>query len=136
MTCKHSFQGNYSGDVIVKYEIIKEGGGDKAFIRGNEDWIPICSDMETHGEIQIYDLRASCSMYLPNWMNGRRKSFIWNFKTKEVYFQSLSKVWNDQAKLMDWQWRYSVGKVGAEDWEVLKGWEIDGVIYDKKGCVS
>ena len=53
--------------------------------------------METHGAIQINDFVASCSMYLPNWMNGRRKSFIWNFKTKEMHFQILSRVFNSET---------------------------------------
>ena len=109
MTCKHSFQGNYNGDVLLKYEKNAEGGLDKAYIRGKEGWLQICTDMETHGAIQINDFVASCSMYLPNWMNGRRKSFIWNFKTKEMHFQILSRVFNSETDTKEWQWRYSIG---------------------------
>tara|TARA_B100000700_G_scaffold294170_1_gene355912 strand:- start:473 stop:757 length:285 start_codon:yes stop_codon:yes gene_type:complete len=92
--------------------------------------------METHGTIQINDFVASCSMYLPNWMNGRRKSFIWNFKTKEMHYQILSRIFNSETDTKEWQWRYSVGEVGSKQWKVISGWESVGVIYNKKKCRS
>ena len=136
MNCKHSFQGNYNGDVLLKYDRNTEGGLDKAYIRVKDGWLQICTDMETHGAIQINDFVASCSMYLPNWMNGRRKSFIWNFKTKEMHFQILSRVFNSETDTKEWQWRYSIGEVGSKQWKVISGWESAGVIYNKKKCRS
>ena len=136
MTCKHSFQGNYNGDVLLKYEKNAEGGLDKAYIRGRKGWLQICSDMETHGTIKIHDFVVSCSMYLPNWMNGRRKSFIWNFKTKEMNFQILSKVINSKTETKEWQWRYSIGEIGSKQWKVISGWESADIIYNKRSCRS
>ena len=85
MTCNHSFQGNYSGgDVLLKYED-NSLSNDKAYILGKigeKKWLEICTDVNIHGKIRVGDLTASCSIYLANWMDGRRKNFVWNFKTK------------------------------------------------------
>ena len=75
-------------------------------------------------------------MYLPNWMNGRRKSFIWNFKTKEMNFQILSNVLNSETETKEWQWRYSIGEIGSKQWKVISGWESAGIIYNKRRCRS
>tara|TARA_B100000700_G_C14495868_1_gene601772 strand:- start:30 stop:539 length:510 start_codon:yes stop_codon:yes gene_type:complete len=134
MTCRHSFQGNYSGgDVLLKYEN-KVFGRDKAYIKGNGKWIEICTDVETHGDIQIGDFSASCSIYLANWMNGKRKNFIWDFKTKELHFQTLWKMINPETNKKEWRWGFSVGQVGSSDWKVINGWESEGVRYNKRNC--
>ena len=92
MTCKHSFQGNYSGgDVLLKYET-NVPSHDKAYIMGKSNWIEICTDVNTHGKVRVENFIVNCSIYLANWMDNRRKDFIWNFKTKELYLQTLSKI--------------------------------------------
>ena len=134
MTCQHSFQGNYSGgQVLLKYEynFLTE---DKAFIQNKGEWTAICSDMETHGMISINNFIASCSIYFPNWMNQRRRDFIWDFKAKELYVQTLSKILNPDTNEKEWQWRYSVGELFTDDWKVINVWESNGIEYKKKKC--
>ena len=134
MTCKHSFQGNYSGgDVLLKYKENKFSQ-DKAYIFAKNEWIELCSDVETHGKIYVDDLVVSCSIYLPNWMNQRRKNFIWNFRDKELQVQTLSKLFNPQTGNQEWQSSYSVGKLFTKTWLVIKSWESDGIKYTKSSC--
>ena len=134
MYCEHSFQGNYSGGKrLLKYETLWSGI-DKAYIASADGWIELCSDMETHGATSVDNLIVSCSIYLPNWMNGKRKSFIWNFKTKQLFVQNLTKMFNSKTGEDGWQWRHSVGEVGSKGWIVSTGWEKEGMVYSKKGC--
>ena len=137
MTCKHSFQGNYSGgDVLLKYED-NSLSNDKAYILGKigeKKWLEICTDVNIHGKIRVRDLTASCSIYLANWMDGRRKNFVWNFKTKELYIQTLWKKFNPDTNKEDWQWSYSIGQVGSKDWKVINGWESNGIRYKRRKC--
>ena len=134
MTCRHSFQGNYSrGDVLLRYEY-KNLSTDKAYIRVKEHWIEICSDVETHGTVKVKDFIARCSIYLANWMNGKRQDFVWDFKKKELNSQTLSRQMNPYTNLAEWKWRYSLGEVGSKDWKVISGWELDGIMYEVSKC--
>ena len=134
MTCKHSFQGNYSGgDVMLKYQnnILSN---DKAFLKTKGGWIEICSDVKTHGKIKIKDFKASCSIYLANWMNQRRKNFVWDFKLKELHVQTLWKIINPKTNKKEWQWSYSDGELFTKDWKVINVWESDRIEYKKSKC--
>ena len=76
MTCKHSFQGNYSGgDVLLKYET-NFLSNDKACIRGKSKWIEICTDVNTNRKVRVENFIVHCSIYLANWMDNKRKDFI------------------------------------------------------------
>lgn len=134
MTCKHSFQGNYSGgDVLLKYEnsVLSH---DKAYIMGKSKWIEICTDVNTYGKVRVEDFIVNCSIYLANWMNNRRKDFIWNFKTRELSVQTLSKILNPHTNKKEWRWSYSIGKIGSKNWKVINGWESKGIKYEKRKC--
>ena len=134
MTCKHSFQGNYSGgDVLLKYEI-NFLSNDKAYILGKNKWIEICTDVKTHGKVRVDDFIVNCSIYLANWMDNKRKDFIWNFKTKELHVQTLSKILNPNTNKKEWRWMYSIGQIGSKDWRVIHGWESKGIKYKKRKC--
>jgi len=134
MTCKHSFQGNYSGgDVKVKYKK-NYSSDDKAFIKGKAGWVEICSDVETHGKMKIGNLRVGCSIYLANWMNQRRKDFIWDFKMKELHVQTLWKIFNPKTNNKEWQWSYSTGELFTENWKVINIWESEKIEYKKSKC--
>ena len=103
MTCQHSFQGNYSGgEVLLKYEY-NLLSGDNAYIQTKGEWIEICSDVKTHGMISVSNFVANCSIYLPNWMDQRRRNFIWDFKSKELYVQTLRKKLNPNTNKKKWQ---------------------------------
>ena len=134
MTCKHSFQGNYSGgDVLLKYE--KDFlSKDKAYIQRKSEWIEICTDVNTHGKVRVEDFVVHCSIYLANWMDNRRKDYIWNFKTKELYVQTLSKTVNPNTNKKEWSWGFSIGQIGSKDWKVINGWESEGIRYEKRQC--
>ena len=69
-------------------------------------------------------------------MNGKRKSFVWNFKTKKLFVQNLTKRFNSETEQDGWQWRQSVGEVGSEDWTVNTGWEETRMVYSIKDCSS
>ena len=134
MTCKHSFQGNYSGgDVLLKYEK-SFLSNDKGYIRGKSKWIEICSDVNTHGKVKVKNFTVNCSIYLANWMDNRRKDFIWNFKTKELHVQTLSKLLNPNTNKKEWKWIYSIGQIGSKNWKVINGWESEGIKYKKRKC--
>ena len=136
MYCEHSFQGNYSGGKrLLKYEQ-PLSGIDKAFIKTKDGWIELCSDLDTHKATSVDNLVVSCSVYLPNWMNGKRKNFIWNFKTKKLFVQNLTKMFNSETGKDGWQWRQSIGKVGSKNWTVNTGWEEMGMVYSMKDCSS
>ena len=134
MTCNHSFQGNYSGgDVLLKYES-PSFSSDKAYILGNNKWIEICTDVNTHGTVSVENFIVNCSIYLANWMNNRRKDFVWNFKTKELHVQTLSKLLNPNTNKKEWKWMYSIGQIGSKNWKVINGWESEGIKYKKRKC--
>ena len=134
MTCKHSFQGNYSGGaVLLKYQS-NSYSSDKAYILGNNEWIEICTDVNTHGTVSVENFIVNCSIYLANWMNNRRKDFVWNFKTKELHIQTLSKLLNPNTNKKEWKWMYSIGQIGSKNWEVKSGWESEGIKYKKRKC--
>ena len=134
MYCDHSFQGNYSGGKrLLKYEQLISGT-DKAYIKTKNGWIELCSDVDTHNITLVNDLVVSCSVYLPNWMNGKRKSFVWNFKTKKLFVQTLTKTFNSETGEDGWQWRQSIGEVGSKDWIVNIGWEDAGIVYSETNC--
>ena len=134
MTCYHSFQGNYSGgEVLLKYEN-NLYSNDKAYIRSKDGWVEICTDVETKGKIKINNYQVSCSMYLANWMNQRRKDFIWNFKTKEFHVQTLWKIMNPKTQKKEWQWSYSIGELFTDNWKVINVWESERVEYNKNKC--
>ncbi len=134
MVCKHSFQGNYSGgDVLLKY-VENSASVDKAYVKGKSSWVQICTDVETYGPIIISDLKASCSIFLPNWMNQRRKNFIWDFENKELHMQTLWRIVNPETNKKEWQWSYSVGVIGSKNWKVFHVWESEGVRYEKRKC--
>ena len=134
MTCKHSFQGNYSGgDGLLKYEHLPTSE-DKAYIYGDSGWIEICTDVQTHGKIRVENFSARCSIYLPNWMNQRRKDFIWDFRKKELYSQTLWQILNPTTNEKEWQWMYGIGKVGSKDRKHITVWEADHIDYEKRKC--
>ena len=136
MYCDHSFQGNYSGGKrLLKYERLFSGT-DKAYIKTRNGWIELCSDVDTHETTSVDSLVVSCSVYLPNWMNGKRKNFIWNFNTKKLFVQNLTKMFNSETGKDGWQWRQSIGKVGSKNWTVNTGWEEMGMVYSIKDCSS
>ena len=113
---------------------------DAAYMRGvNHGDVTYYSDSEfstceTHGSILVENYRASCSIYLPNWMNQRRKDFVWDFKTKELHVQTLSKILNPSTNEKEWQWRFGVGQIGSRDRKYFSVWESDGIEYKKRKC--
>ena len=134
MICKHSFQGNYSGgDTLLRYEH-RPMADDSAYIYSKSGWIEICTDVETHGSILVENYRARCSIYLPNWMNQRRKDFVWDFTIKELHVQTLSKILNPSTNEKEWQWRFGVGQIGSKDRKYFSVWESDGIEYKKRKC--
>lgn len=136
MYCQHSFQGNYSGGyVLLKYQK-KMDNNDKAFIKGKNGWVELCTDVKTHGRVKIKDYIASCSIYLANWMDGKRKNYIWNFKEKQLSVQTLINVFNYETNLRDWQWRFFYKKEGSSESSYAKGWESQGIMYEKRKCIS
>ena len=82
MDCQHSFQGNYSGGYVsFRYQSLLDSE-DEAYVKAKAGWVKICTDIENSDQIVVKDYVASCMIYMANWMNGKKKHYIWNFEEK------------------------------------------------------
>ena len=134
MDCQHSFQGNYSGGYVsFRYRSLLDSE-DEAYVKAKAGWVRICTDIQNADQIVVKDSVASCMIYMANWMNGKKKHYIWDFEEKVLYVQTLTQRLNPKSEKRDWQWVYSVNEVGSKDWKVLQGWESEGVKYEKRKC--